>query len=74
MKTKHRLIAFIFLKKDDTYKCSKDGLEYAMIDTRMKRYFSQALSCIQWCLWKIGINIHNPISNECTPDFSCCIK
>ncbi len=29
---------------------------------------------IQKLLWKIGIAIHNPIRDECTPDFNCCEK
>lgn len=33
------------------------------------------MSCyIQWVLWKVGIAIHNPLRNECTPDFNCCNK
>lgn len=31
------------------------------------------LSCIiQMALCKIGIAIHNPFRDECTPDFGCC--
>ena len=29
---------------------------------------------IQWLLWKAGINWHNTIRDECTPNFSCCIN
>jgi len=29
---------------------------------------------IQCLLWKLGINWHNTIRDECTPDFSCCIN
>lgn len=26
----------------------------------------------QGLLWLMGINVHNHITDECTPDFSCC--
>ncbi len=69
-----RFIAFLYLGKNDSYIDSKDGVEYVMLDGRAKRYASKIFSFIQYGLWKIGISIHNPISNECTPNFSCCIK
>lgn len=25
-------------------------------------------------LWAKGLSVHNPFRNECTPDFSCCIR
>ena len=28
----------------------------------------------QLLLWTFGINIHNKRRDECTPDFSCCMK
>lgn len=40
----------------------------------MKRFIDRASCNIQLILWVIGINIHNPIRDECTPDFSCCTK
>jgi hypothetical protein len=31
------------------------------------------LSCgLQWLCWKLGWSWHNPLRDECTPDFSCC--
>lgn len=34
-----------------------------------------AFSCkVQSWLWVKGISIHNPFRNECTIDFSCCVK
>lgn len=30
-----------------------------------------SINC-QLILWVIGINTHNILTNECTPDFSCC--
>jgi len=53
---------------------SKDNIEYIMTNGRINRYFSKIFSYIQLGLWKLGINIHNPINGECTPDFSCCIN
>lgn len=29
---------------------------------------------LQTALWKIGIPWHNRFSDECTPDFNCCVK
>lgn len=29
---------------------------------------------LQWFLWKIGIPWHNTFSDECTPDFNCCVQ
>lgn len=26
----------------------------------------------QLILWIFGIYVHNPVTDECTPDFSCC--
>jgi len=31
-------------------------------------------SRVQYVLWKVGIPIHNPFRDECTPDFACCIN
>ena len=30
-------------------------------------------SIVQWILWKCGISWHNTFTDECTPDFSCCV-
>lgn len=39
----------------------------------MKKWYKYPVSCIiQKALCKIGIAIHNPFRDECTPDFSCC--
>lgn len=29
---------------------------------------------LQTALWKAGIPWHNTFSDECTPDFNCCVK
>ena len=35
----------------------------------------EKVSCyVQQILWNIGIHWHNTVRDECTPDFSCCIK
>lgn len=39
---------------------------------RLRRFIRVASQNIQLTLWVIGVNIHNPITDECTPDFSCC--
>jgi len=29
---------------------------------------------IQKALWVVGVAFHNPVTDECTPDFNCCLK
>ena len=31
-------------------------------------------SAIQRWLWKHGVAVHNRFSDECTPDFNCCVN
>jgi len=40
-----------------------------MIKTRI---LLKIIKFIQKKLWLIGIAVHDPIFNECTPDFNCC--
>lgn len=39
----------------------------------MKRLFLRLTHHLQTLLWKCGIPWHNPFTNECTPDFDCCM-
>ena len=33
------------------------------------------ISCyVQKAFWYVGLGIHNPLTDECTPDFNCCVK
>jgi len=39
------------------------------------KWYEYPVSCIvQNALCKIGIAVHNPFRDECTPDFGCCCK
>lgn len=40
---------------------------------KWKRFYRLTV-WIQVALWKVGIPLHNPFSDECTPDFNCCLK
>lgn len=39
---------------------------------KLKRFIRVASLNTQLILWICGVNIHNPVTDECTPDFSCC--
>lgn len=41
-------------------------------DDLFKGMSSHESSAIQLCLWVDGISYHNPVRDECCPDFSCC--
>ena len=51
----------------------KNKKNYAHRFVWWKRPIYKITVFVQWILWKNGINWHNSIFDECTPDFSCCI-
>ena len=71
--TKSDLKAFWTVPKNCPYISKDDNVEYVFLCSVPRRVVNTISSKIQYILWKVGISIHNPISHECTPDFSCCI-
>jgi hypothetical protein len=51
----------------------KDGIEYVRTVPQWKRPLYRLTVLVQGTLWMLGVPWHNPLSNECTPDFNCCV-
>jgi len=64
-------IRYLFLPKDISFIDDFSGVEYLYSSPRRTRILGQIATGMQWCLWKCNIHWHNPIRDECTPDFSC---
>lgn len=51
----------------------KGGIEYVYLYPRWQIPAYKLTVAIQWMLWKVGFAWHNVFSDECTPDFNCCL-
>ena len=49
-----------------------DGIEYIYTLPGWQRPLYKITNWFQYALWKMGIQWHNVLSDECTPDFGCC--
>ncbi len=51
-----------------------DGVEYINLYPFWAIPIRKVVKFVQKTLWLVGIAIHDPVFNECTPDFNCCCK
>ena len=60
---------FNYFKKKYT---DEEGVEWLWTHHWSIRPFMRVTVLVQYLLWKVGINWHNTVRNECTPNFNCC--
>jgi len=51
----------------------KDGVLYYHIRPWWQRWLYKITKVAQRFLWRIGVNCHDLIFDECVPDFKCCV-
>lgn len=50
----------------------KDGILYRHTLPWWQRPLYRVVKAVQWTLWKLGVNWHDPVFDECAPTGGCC--